>query len=109
MLILKIMSNQDYADADPSKGFKLIADVLNVDFVTGVATEYEKSIMGYERLDDLIVSFVNCVVSDSTILGGRREESHLLTGNCYVLNDRGKTVESFWARRSPAGDLVGEP
>lgn len=108
MLILKIMSNLDCADADPSKGFQLISNVLNVKFTTAMATEHEKSLMKYEGDDDLIVSFADCTVSDSNSSYEHHSETHLLTGNCYVLNDRGKTIESFWARRSPAGDLVGE-
>lgn len=54
----------------------------------------------------LTVSFARVVLADSA--GGEREEVHLLTGNCYVLNDRGKTIESFWARRNASGEQVGE-
>ena len=108
MLILKIMSNQDYADADPRKEFRLVANVLDVQFITAAATEYEKSMLGYEGDGSFQVSYASCNVSDSAILGGKREETYLLTGNCYVLNDRGKTIESFWARRNTDGDQVGE-
>ena len=109
MLILKIMSNQDYADADPRKEFRLIASVLDVQFSTATATEYEKSVLGYNSDDQFQVSYACCNVSDPAILGGKREEIYLLTGNCYVLNDRGKTIESFWARRNTDGNQVGEP
>jgi len=178
MLILKIMSNQDLPDADPSKEFKLISGVISVSFTTDDATEYEKGLLGYPMykkegrrqfatikmpdgiiedwvtpdalgdyfdrggkvIDDwfqsypqgatgwpsrktwlsgrypkseqipalLTVSFAKVVITDPSIPGSRVEETHLLTGNCYVLNDRGKTIESFWARRNSHGEQVGE-
>jgi len=64
--------------------------------------KYKKSVSG------LTVSFAKILVADPLIPGGRREEVHMLTGNCYVLNDRGRTIESFWARRTPKGELVSE-
>lgn len=172
MLILKIMSNQDLPDADPSKEFKLISNVISVQFTTDDATEYEERLLGYRAegrrqfftvkmpdgyledwltgdkvepylntggkvIDDwyqnhpwttgwptrkewltgkypkseqtkggLTVSFARVTIAEPA--GGKREEAHLLTGNCYVLNDRGKTIESFWARRNSSGEQVSE-
>ncbi len=108
MLVLKIMSAQDLADADPRKEFTLVSDVVNVNFYTDKASNYEKTQLGFEGGGDLTVSFARCLIADSGIPGGRREITHLLTGNCYVLNDRGKTIESFWARRNHQGEQVGE-
>lgn len=105
MLILKIMSIEDYADADPCKGFRLITGVRDVRFYTRCADDHEKSQMRFKGEGDLFVSLAHC-----TLVEDNREEEYLLTGNCYVLNDRGKTIESFWARRSSdTGERVGEP
>jgi len=169
MLILKIMSNQDLADADASKEFKLIADVHSVQFFTNQATEYEEQLHGYKNEgrrrfctilmpDGTKEDWVRCLSADydeylntggviadnwyqihpggsewpsrkewltgrilkseprtglivsfaRVTFGDKREEVHLLPGNCYVLNDRGKTIESFWARRNHKGEQIGE-
>lgn len=109
MMILKIMSNQDLADADPSKEFLLVANVVRVRFYTDEATTFEKSEMNYEKdaPEPLMVSFAHAVIADFSP-DGLHDERHLLTGNCYVLNDRGKTIESFWARKNAHGEQVGE-
>ena len=106
-MILKIMSNQDLADADPSKEFLLVANVVRVRFSTDKATNFEKNEHGFTGDGDLIVSFAHAVIADFSP-DGLHDERHLLTGNCYVLNDRGKTIESFWSRRNPAGEQIGE-
>ena len=111
MLILKIMSNQDLADDDPRKEFKLVAGVKSVSFYHQSATSFEKSQLGFVGEGDLEVSFARCTVFGPHPMTGiecSTEETYLLTGNCYVLNDRGKTIESFWARRNPQGAQVGE-
>jgi len=102
------MSNQDYADDDPRKEYRLVSGVLDVQFSTAIATEYEKSVLEYKGDGPFQASYAYCNVSDTSTFGGKREETYLLTGNCYVLNDRGKTIESFWAQRNTNNEQINE-
>lgn len=99
MLILKMMSNQDLADDCPSKEFRLIAGVRNVHF-------YNPSIEGEPPVLDSRCFVVQVPFVEYETVDGIFGEA-VLTGNCYVLNDRGRTIETFWAREKPKGKRKG--
>jgi antitoxin component of RelBE/YafQ-DinJ toxin-antitoxin module len=77
MLTLKMMSGENIPDDDSRKTFMLLAEVLSV---------------GFSRRPGGICK---ANVSFRTPAGTSMSESIVLDGNCYVMNDAGKTISSF--------------
>ena len=91
MLILKIMSGEDLADDNPSKPYRLIADVVNVDFYTATATQSERARLGYdEEGPDVLAHHARIHHPQGGV------SRYLITGNVYVMNDRGDTIDTYW-------------
>lgn len=80
-MFLKLMSAEDLPDADGSKSYRLI-ECSDVRFA-------QKMNLGAGS------GFYSAV----TYIDARGEQQHLyLEGNAYLLNNAGKTIESFWPR-----------
>lgn len=99
MLVLKIMHDENLPDNDPAKHFSLVAGVSSVRFIEDEATAYERSLFERSGTGNLMVQFAMCEME------GGGSQRFLLSGNCYVMNDRGRTIETFWGRERevPAG------
>ena len=95
MLTLKIMSGEDKPDNDANKLYRLVANVENVRFVRDTnPTKFERKQLGIEpNVTDAVAFFA--IVSRPHVA---EEERYLLTGNCYVLNEHGKTVDTLWVK-----------
>jgi hypothetical protein len=77
-MIVKFMSDENAADDDSRKTFRLLSGVKTVEFVRGVYTKGSGfGPMAVMYMED----------------GSYHEES--IRGNVYVMNDSGKTVSSF--------------
>lgn len=84
MYSIKIMSGENKADSDVSKGFKMIL------VEPGDAFEF-----GHNTQGEPIVT-INTVRDGEHVTG-----DVVLTGNTYVLSHTGKTIASFWANKKP--------
>lgn len=73
-MFLKIMSEEDAADSHPCKSFRIFSNVESVDFSrpSGGVAQVEVKFIG-----------------DSV------RESFYAAGNCYLMNDEGKTIANF--------------
>lgn len=71
-MFLKMMAGIDKPDSDSDKPYRLI-ECKEVEFSSGALTDG----LGWARVDGLHIP---------------------LTGNAYILNNAGKTVDSYWAR-----------
>lgn len=78
-MFIKLMSCDDAPDHDTRKRYRLLADVVAVDFQR-VATGTEDG-GSYPRA---LVTF-----------GDGKSESFFMEGNAYVMNDAGLTISSF--------------
>ncbi len=72
-MFVKIMSDENCPDFDTRKSFKLLSEVESISFD--------------RRGDDEVVLHVHFKKGE--------DESFLLVGNVYVMNDAGKTIEKF--------------
>lgn len=82
-MFLKIMGPEDMADANSGKTFHILADVTAVEFRRG------------SKADGDEFDGAQAVVWRT----GHGCEFHPIHGNAYVLNDDGKTIESFGSAR----------
>jgi hypothetical protein len=76
-LIVKMMSGEDCPDDDTRKSYKLKSGVLDVEFA---------------RDGDDAIAWLWFLGGNGLPVG---PEKFLLTGNCYVMNEAGKTISSF--------------
>lgn len=82
MYTIKIMSNENLADSDCSKGFKMIMVEAGDTFEFGHdlnTGQPQVTVTGHRAGDPTMVIYP-------------------ITGNCYVLSEAGKTIASFWGR-----------
>lgn len=77
-MILKLMSNENLPDDDAKKAFTIIANVNEVKFHT-LGTGERALYVQYD-------------VPNQELPG----EEFVLNGNAYLMNDNGKTVQTFW-------------
>lgn len=75
MLYVKIMSSEDLADTDPYKNYSI------------VPVENDQVMQFVRNQDPLESKYVLLVNSPD---GG--DETHVLNGNAYVMNEHGKTI-----------------
>ena len=101
MFTLKIMSAEDKPDSDKDKEYRLIGDLKEVRFKRSWATRYDCAQLG---LPEPLRGKVQTVCMAVCELPSGASATYLLTGNCYVLNDEGKTVDSYW----PVNRVVDE-
>lgn len=96
MLIVKIMAGDGLPDDDPRATFMLFADVRSVTFTRAA----DGSCMARMYVLD--------EVKTATVPGFSEHEVNAdVRGNVYVLNDRGRTVETFnGGMPVTAGDLA---
>lgn len=97
MLVLKIMHDEDLADDDSRKHFTLVSNVSSVRFVQDPVTEYERTFFKNPKPEEFSAQFAVC-----EMVGGGTHR-YIVTGNCYVMNDRGRTIETFWGREREVG------
>jgi len=83
-MLVKFMSDENAADEDSRKTFRLLSGVKVCEFVRSVET-----------------GAVACLTMDD----GSYHEEHL-RGNAYVMNESGKTVSSFGAADLPPNHAV---
>lgn len=97
MLIVKIMSVENLPDDDPRKSHSLVANVSSVSF----NRDSEGAVIArlYVR-DEVKTAACGGYVDHETFWE--------VPANAYVMNDKGKTVSTFWATPDPATDL-GRP
>lgn len=83
-LLLKIMSNENIPDNDSRKTFNLYADIVSAHFnrhEDGSATAH---------------LWVREPVKTAEVPGFVEVEKYVdVTGNCYLMNDNGKTIATF--------------
>ena len=92
MYSIKIMSGENLADSDVSKGFKMIL----VD--AGDTFEFGHNAQG----EPIVAVSVNKGDDSSHI-------EYPVTGNAYVMSETGKTVASFWARKKQTVHVTIDP
>ena len=85
-MILKLMSPEDKPDDNPSKGCRIVCDVVETHYYL-----HEES--GKMRLD---------VHYTQPHQGGMKFETFVLDGNAYLMNEQGKTINSFAATPHPS-------
>ncbi len=89
-MLLKLMSDEAIPDHDNRKRFRLFDDVKRVTFVRDPES------------NDLTGVFAEVIWRD-----GERD-IHFLTGNAYLMNDQGKTIQSFDYYYNPADRLSND-
>ncbi len=98
MLTLKIMSGESKADSDPDKDYCIIGGIKQITFRCARATEYECNVLNLAEAPEgkeWSVCLAECTFFDTNIVS-----NYLLNGNCYVLNDQGQTVDTYWPRNT---------
>ncbi len=96
MLTLKIMSDENRADCEPDKNYQIIGGIKKIKFRRIHATKYERGLCKLSETPEgkvWSVCVAECTFPDTHILS-----TYLLMGNCYVLNDQGQTVDTYWPR-----------
>lgn len=77
-MYLKIMGDDDAGDDDTRKTFRLLQQVVAVNF---------------DRMGDL--AFAQCTFEDDSF------EQFEIPGNAYIMNDQGKTIGKFGSHPIP--------
>lgn len=96
MLTLKIMGPENKADSEPDKDHRLIGGIQEVRFRRTVATKHEESQLELDAPPQgqaWTVCLAEVKFPEDNVLA-----NYLLNGNCYVLNDDGQTVDTYWPR-----------
>jgi hypothetical protein len=78
-MLLKLMSNENKADVDTSKGCTIISNVKSVNYHIDDKVDSKSMLMTIILTDDSAQEFI-------------------LQGNAYLMNDNGKTIQSFAAQ-----------
>lgn len=82
--ILKVMSNEDIPDNDARKTYCLYSDVDSVSF----SRQSDGTAMAH--------LWVKEPVKTAMVPGFVEVEKHVqVTGNCYLMNENGKTISTF--------------
>ena len=89
-MLVKIMGAEDAPDDDSRKTFRILADVIDVDFVRSPE---------HPHLAQVRVLFGR---------PGTPGETFEAPGNVYVMNDNGKTVASFGSAPIPKDGGYGD-
>ena len=102
-LTLKIMADENRSDCDLDTEYLIVGGVKEIRFQQIIATAHERSILGLkcllghlgdkEQIQEWSVCVAECTFPDSDVV-----EHFLLTGHCYVINDQGQTVDTYWPR-----------
>ncbi len=102
-LTLKIMAVEN--DLDTSR--QIIGGIKEIRFTRIIATGHERAILGLKSLFGILgdkgqiqewsVCVAECTFPDSCVV-----EHFLLTGKCYVMNEHGQTIDTYW----PTSDVV---
>ncbi len=98
MLTLKIMSDKNCGDCEPEpdKNYRIIGGIKEIEFRRIYATKYERTMLDLADAPEgkeWIVCLAECSFPDIPI-----SSNYLLTGHCYILNDQGQTVDTYWPR-----------
>lgn len=87
-MYLKIMAEENLPDRDPCKGFRLI-ECQSVEFYRTSNSDGDRGFENVPGAPLFHVAQANFINGDFSVI--------VLKSNAYVLNDNGKTVESFEA------------
>lgn len=98
-MFLKIMSGEASADGDSRKSFRMLDNVTAVNFERSVP-EKDK-----DKLENRLIA--NRGPKAEVTFGNGDVEIFWPEGNCYVLNDKGDTIESFGVS-PPVSEKVGK-
>ena len=91
-MLVKIMGAEDAPDDDSRKTFRVLADVIDVEFIRVTAPDYP-----YPAQVRLLFG-----------RPGTPGETFDVPGNVYVMNDNGKTVASFGSSEIPKDGGYGD-
>lgn len=78
-MLIKIMSNEDIADDNSSKDCLIVSGVTSVKYHKNIPTTEAILTLSYEKPIEGLV-----------------KEDFVLNGNAYLMNDNGKTIQSFY-------------
>ena len=94
-MILKLMNGENLSDDNTSKGCRIVDQVREVNFYH---TNCPVVIDGESVSEEAAKNFVSESAIDVTYESPNREllqETFILHGNAYLMNDGGKTIQSF--------------
>jgi len=77
-MILKLMSGEDLPDDDCGKGCRIVDQVREANYYTNEPTQEKIIIVTYETPNRSLL-----------------QETFTLYGNAYLMNDNGKTLQSY--------------
>ena len=86
-MYLKIMSGEDAPDGDTRKTFRIMADVLSVEF------SRELSAAEAKKPENRLIA--NQGPMAKVLFRSGPGETFWPEGNCYLMNDAGETIASF--------------